>query len=60
MSEKKRVPLKPGIFRIPDDPGEKPYLTASKCKECGTYFYPMRAICLNCGQETLEEARLSG
>ncbi len=60
MSEKKRVPLKPGLFRIPDNPDEQPYLTASRCKECGTYFYPMRAICLNCGKESLEEAPLKG
>lgn len=57
---KKQVPLKPGMFRIPDKPGEKPYLIASRCKECGKYFFPQRAICLNCGQTSLEEAPIKG
>jgi uncharacterized OB-fold protein len=57
---KKKVPLRPGIFRIPDKPGEKPYLMASKCRECGKYFFPQRVICLNCGAEALEETPLSG
>ena len=62
MGEKagKKVPLRPGIFRIPDKPGEKPYLLASRCRECGKHFFPQRVICLNCGTETLEEAPLSG
>ncbi|MBW2091915.1 MAG: OB-fold domain-containing protein [Deltaproteobacteria bacterium] len=60
MSEKKRAPLRPGIFRIPDNPDEQPYLTASRCEECGTYFFPMRVVCLKCGKESLKEAPLSG
>ncbi|MBW1813985.1 MAG: Zn-ribbon domain-containing OB-fold protein [Deltaproteobacteria bacterium] len=58
--EKKQLPLKPGIFKIPDDPNEKPYLLGSKCKKCGTHFFPSRVICLNCGAEAMEEASLKG
>ncbi len=59
-SEKKQLPLKPYLFKMPDEPGKQPYLTAGKCKECGTYFYPQRAICLNCSAEAMEEVPLSG
>ena len=59
-TEKKLMPLKPGIFIIPDDPGKSPYLISSKCTTCGSYFFPTRAICLSCHTETLEEAPLTG
>jgi len=64
MSEEKKVkkqlPLKPYLFVMPDDPNEKPYLTAQRCKECGTYFYSGRKNCLSCGAEPMEAAPLSG
>lgn len=58
--EKQQLPLKPGLFVMPDDPSEKPYLTAQRCKECGTYFYSGRANCLKCGAEPMEVVPLSG
>lgn len=57
---KTQKPLKPGIFTMPEKPGEKPHLVASKCSQCGTYFYPRRHVCLNCGTETLQDAPLEG
>jgi len=59
-AEKKQVPLRRGLFRIPEEPGAKPYLIASKCGTCGKYFFPTRAICLNCGKRELEEVTLGG
>jgi hypothetical protein len=59
-SEKKRVPLRPGWFKVPQQPDAKPYLVASRCRKCGKYFFPTRFICLNCGQQTLEEVPLKG
>lgn len=59
-TEKKQVPIRPGMFRIPDEPGQKAYLYGGKCKTCGTYFFPVREICLNCGAESMEEVPLSG
>lgn len=59
-SKKKQLPLKAGLFKIPDKLDEKPYLIASRCKECSTYFFPTRVICLNCGAEAMEEAPLKG
>ena len=58
--EKKAVPIRPGMFRIPEEPGKQPYLYGGKCKSCDTYFFPTREICLNCGAENMEEVPLSG
>lgn len=58
--EKKKVPIRPGMFRIPEDPEQQPYLYGGKCKNCDTYFFPTREICLNCGAENMEEVPLSG
>jgi len=57
---KKQLPLKKGLFKIPEDPNEKPYLTAQRCTACGTYFYSGRKNCLNCGAEPMEVVPLSG
>ncbi len=59
QTEKRQVPLRPGIFRIPSGPGEEPALIGSHCQSCGEYFSPKRHICLNCGQEGIEETGLS-
>ena len=59
-AEKKRLPLHRGLFQIPDDPNQGPYLTAQRCKACGTYFYSGRKNCLNCGDEPMEAVPLSG
>jgi len=58
--EKKQVPIRPGMFRIPDEPGKKPYLYGCKCKKCSSVFFPVRKICLNCGAEEMEEIPFSG
>jgi len=58
--EKKQKPLKPYLFVMPEDPNEKPYLTAQRCKECGTHFYSGRKNCLQCGAEPMEAVPLKG
>ena len=60
-SEKKRLPLRPGAgFRIPEEPGAKPYLYASRCGNCGKHFVPRRVICLNCNKQEMTEVALAG
>jgi uncharacterized OB-fold protein len=59
-SEKKRLPLRPGRFVIPEDPNESPYVMGGRCGNCGKYFLPTRVICLNCGEQKMEPARISG
>ncbi|MEE8400465.1 MAG: OB-fold domain-containing protein [Desulfobacterales bacterium] len=58
--EKKQLPLKPGLFVIPDDPNEKPYLEGQRCTACGTHFNYKRWSCENCGSESMETVALSG
>ena len=58
--KKKQLPLKPGLFNIPDDPNQKPNLTAQRCKVCGTYIFSRRINCLNCYSEQMEVVSLSG
>lgn len=40
-----RVPIKPGLFTIPDDPKQPPKFLATKCQTCGEHYFPRRAIC---------------
>ena len=58
--KKKQLPLKPGLFVIPDDPNEKPYLEGQRCTACGTYFNYRKWNCENCGSESMETVALSG
>ena len=57
---KNQVPIRPGMFRIPNKPGKPPYLYGGKCKRCNTMFFPIREICLHCGAEDMEETPLTG
>jgi uncharacterized OB-fold protein len=59
-SERRQVPLRPGMFKIPEQPGEEPYLFGCKCRECGEYYFPSRVICLGCSAADMEEVALSG
>jgi len=51
MSDKGRVPIKPGYFTIPEDPGETPNFLGTRCAVCGECFYPRRTICGKCLSE---------
>ncbi len=55
VAAKKRVPIEPDLFTIPDDPAEPPKLIGSRCKICGTVFYPKRVMCLRCSKESTEQ-----
>ena len=58
---KKRLPLRmTKRFIVPEDTGKKPYLVASRCKNCGKYFFPPMVVCLNCGKLEMEPAALNG
>jgi len=59
QSEKKVVPVEEGLFTMPILPGEEPHLIGSKCKSCGTVFFPRRVICGKCCREGMEEIILS-
>lgn len=56
---KKRVAVKSGLYKVANAPGERDYLYGSRCRACGTYFYPQRGYCAHCFSEDLEEVALS-
>ncbi|MDI6857133.1 MAG: Zn-ribbon domain-containing OB-fold protein [Dehalococcoidia bacterium] len=56
---KQMVPLRQGMFRLPEKPDGKPILIGSRCPDCGTYFFPRRYVCLTCYRQGLDEADLS-
>lgn len=56
---KRMVPIKEGMFRLPDSRDGKPVLVGSRCPKCKMYFFPKRAVCLNCYHVGLDAADLS-
>ncbi len=57
--EKKERPIVP-FLRLPEGPGEKAYLSGSKCRQCGAAYLGSRMACSRClSTEPLEELRLS-
>ncbi len=47
-ASRQRVPIEPGFFTIPDDPGQSPRLLSSRCRDCGEHFFPRRPVCARC------------
>jgi uncharacterized OB-fold protein len=45
---RRRTPIEPGFFTIPDDPAEPPRLLGSRCRACGEHFFPRREVCARC------------
>ena len=38
--------------------GERPYLSANECKNCGARFFDRRNACANCGKREFKKARV--
>ncbi|MDP3767994.1 MAG: Zn-ribbon domain-containing OB-fold protein [Dehalococcoidia bacterium] len=58
-AEKQQLPIVP-FLRIPEGPGEKPYLSGSKCRSCGAVYLGPRMACGRClSTEPMEELHLS-
>lgn len=59
-TQKKRLPVVPGIIHEAVTPGDKSYMIGSKCTACGRYFFPKRPVCRVCMRnDTMEEVALS-
>lgn len=53
------LPIKVGLFHVPESPGEKPYLIGSQCRVCGYICFPRKYVCVRCRRDdTMEEVRL--
>ena len=57
-SEKKRIPLKEGLFTVTLSPDDRPQLLGSRCPFCGEVTFPERKICPNCHKQNMEEIKL--
>lgn len=57
--EKRRVPVKEGLWTTPSSPDEKPQLIANRCPSCGEIYFPQKPMCINCGYKDLEQIKLS-
>jgi hypothetical protein len=55
---KRMVPLREGMFRLPESPDGKPVLLGSRCPRCAACYFPKRHICIACGQNGLDETEL--
>ena len=55
---RRRVPIEPGFFTIPDDPAEPPRLLGSRCRACGEHFFPRRVVCARCLAQGCEDVLL--
>jgi len=60
-TEKKKVPIKEGLWTTPTTPDEQPQLIGSKCPSCGQVYFPKREkpICIRCQHKGLNEIKLS-
>jgi len=58
-TEKRAVPIVP-YLKLPEGPGEEPYLWGMRCRACGSTFVGSRLACPNCtATDSLEEVRFS-
>ncbi|MBF6600232.1 MAG: Zn-ribbon domain-containing OB-fold protein [Dehalococcoidia bacterium] len=54
-----KKPIVP-FLALPSDPGEKPYLTGSRCTNCGASYLGTRMACSKCfSTEAMEPVKLS-
>lgn len=59
QNEKKRVPIREGLFTMPLSPLEQVSLAGSKCRGCGEVSLSTVSSCPNCAGEDLEVIPLS-
>jgi uncharacterized OB-fold protein len=53
------LPLKPGLYSIPDSENDRLALIGCKCPSCHEIFFPKRFICQNCQNKNIDEILLS-
>jgi uncharacterized protein len=59
-TQKKRLPILPGIIHEATSPSDKSYLIGSRCRVCGRTFFPKQSVCRICMvDDTMEETALS-
>ena len=61
VDEKKKIPVRAGLWTEPSSPDEKPQLIGSKCRNCGEFYFPRKEkeICVRCGHRGMDDCKLS-
>ena len=59
-NEKRRIPVREGLWTTPSSPDEKPHLIGSQCLSCGELFFPKmeKGICTHCQSRSLKDVKL--
>ena len=59
--QKKRIPVREGLWKQSGSADETPQLVGSRCLACGELFFPRKeiALCGHCQSNELEEVELS-
>ncbi len=53
------LPIKEGLFHVPQSPDDKPYLIGSRCRVCGYSSFPKKEVCIKCRRDdSIEEVKL--
>ena len=53
------IPIKKGLFHIPQSSTDKPYLVGGRCRVCGYTSFPKQEACVRCRQDgVIEEIKL--
>ncbi len=52
------LPIKEGLFEVPESINGRPYLIGSRCSVCGYVCFPKKEVCVKClRDDTMEIAR---
>jgi len=57
--EKRKVPIREGLFDFPPSGNEPSHLIGSRCQKCGEAFFPRKIQCPKCSSREMEEIALS-
>lgn len=53
------APIREGLFVLPSNSEERPYLLGSRCKKCGQVSFPPRGVCSKCFHDEFDPIPLS-
>lgn len=59
VNNKRKIPVREGLFTASSSAGGKPRLLGGKCLSCGEVIFPKLEICPNCQEEKIREITLS-
>ncbi len=59
QSGKEIVSFDKDVLELPLTPGDLSHLLGSKCRHCGSVFFPQHVACINCASDTMDKVALS-